>query len=156
VTPTIRVLGLGNDLLADDAFGMEIVRELGAHLPPGVQTASSIASGFGLLDDLLDADRLIVVDTISSGQAAPGTVHRFEEGEVTAAGGTSPHYVGLFETLRLGRALGLHVPGRVVILAVEAGDCLTIGGAMGREMRAAMPAVVRMVEATVAGWIAGP
>ncbi len=153
--PTIRVLGLGNDLLADDAFGVEVVRELRRRLPRGVETTTSIASGFALLDDVVGADRLVVIDTIAGGKGAPGTVYRFEESQVgtrDAAQGTSPHYVGLFETLHLGRKLALHVPERVIILAVEAADCLTVGGAMSPEVRAAMPAIVATVEEIVAEW----
>jgi hydrogenase maturation protease len=170
VSNTIRVLGLGNDLLADDAFGVEIVRDLRATLPPSVETASSIASGFALLDEVMDADHLIVIDTIATGDAEPGTVYQLEmdgaelkirpscgdlgEAQPAAEGG-SPHYVGLFETLRLGRELGLHVPEDVVILAVEAGDCLTIGGDMSSKVRAAKAAVAQAVETIVRSWDTG-
>ncbi len=146
----IRVLGLGNDLLADDAFGVEVVRELGRRLPPGVEMASSIASGFALLDDLLEADRLIVIDTVTTGQVPPGTIREWHEADVVAAPGGGPHYVGLFDALRLGRELGQRVPDEVVILAVEAGDCLTIGGQMTNAVRAAIAIVVQRVEELVA------
>jgi hydrogenase maturation protease len=150
--PTIGVLGLGNDLLADDAFGVEVLRELRERLPPEIQTASSIASGFALLDELTGVDRMIVIDTIATGEARPGTVHRWQENDLVAVPGGGPHYVGLFDALRLGRELGLHVPGDVVIVAVEAGDCLTIGGAMTEAVRAAMPVVIESVGELIAGW----
>jgi hydrogenase maturation protease len=149
----IRLLGLGNDLLADDAFGVEVLREVSPALPAGVQTATSIAGGLTLLDDLVGADRLIVVDTITTGDCAPGTVRSFDAAQVSAAPGPSPHYVGLFDALALGRHLGLHVPEQVVVLAVEAADCLTIGAAMSPEMRAAVPVVEGMIHEQVARWM---
>ncbi|MGE5361305.1 MAG: hydrogenase maturation protease [Bacteroidales bacterium] len=149
---TVRLLGLGNDLLADDAFGVEVLRQIAPTLPAEVQTATSIASGFALIDDLLGADRLIVIDTMTTGHQVPGNVRRFEASDITPATGQSPHYVGMFETLQLGRRLGLHVPAEIVILAVEAGDCLTIGGPMSTEMRAAIPVIEGMIREQLARW----
>ncbi len=149
---TIRILGLGNDLLADDAFGVEVVRHLAARLPAAIETRASIAAGFGLLDDIVGVDRLIVVDTVAGTGAEAGTVHRLDAGEVISADGGAPHYVGLFETLRLARALALHTPRDVVIFAVEADDCLTIGGPMTAPVKGALPEVVRLIEAQVACW----
>ena len=60
--------------------------------------------------------------------------------------GESPHYIGLFETLKLGRKLQLEVPQEVVIIAVEPADCLTVGGAMTPAVREAVPVVVNLVQ----------
>ncbi len=147
---TIRVLGLGNDLLADDGFGVDVARRLRSELPECVEVTSSIASGFALLDEVLGADRLLVIDTVTDGQGPPGTVQTFREASVAPGG--SPHYVGLFETLDLGRALGLDVPGDLVILAVQAGDCLTIGGGMSPGVRAAIPQVMGLVKDQITEW----
>ncbi len=149
---TTRILGLGNDLLADDAFGVEVVRLLAGHLPEHVEVRSSIASGFALLDDVLGADRLIVVDTVTGTGAEPGSVSRFEDGDVSCVPGVGPHYVGLFETLRWARALALPAPRQVAIFTVEAADCLTVGGPMTPSVRAALPTVARMIEEQVGEW----
>jgi hypothetical protein len=44
------------------------------------------------------------------------------------------------------------VPAEIVILAVEASDCLTIGGPMSAETRAAMPVVEEMIRDQLARW----
>ena len=153
MAPVIRVLGLGNDLLADDAFGVEMARELARRLPPDIETRWSVASGIALLDEMLEADALIVIDTIATGQVPAGTVHRFAEEQVEVTGqAASGHYMGLFETLRLGRQLQFRVPERVVIVAVEAEDTTTVGGGMSAAVRAAKPIVKRLVEDQIAEW----
>lgn len=142
----IRVLCLGNNLLADDAFGGAVAEQLRALGPTGAEVVESSAAGFALLDMLLNASYLVVVDTVLTGTAAPGTLRVLREAEVAAVPGGSPHYVGLFEALALGRKLGLPVPEEVVILAVEAADCVTVGGAMHPAVQAALPVAVNLVQ----------
>jgi hydrogenase maturation protease len=140
-----RLLGLGNELLADDAFGIVAARQIEALGLPGLEVITSSESGLSLLDHLQGAGRLIVIDTIQTGRAEPGTVHVVREQDVAGVPGGSPHFIGLFETLALGRALGLPVPSEVTIIAVEAFDCLTLGGAMHPAVAAALPRVVELV-----------
>lgn len=140
-----RVLCLGNSLLADDAFGLAVAARLRA-LRPDLEVYESSTSGFDLLDYTLGARRLLVVDTVQSGALAPGTVSVFREGDVRTAPGGSPHYVGLFEALRLGKALNLEVPEEVGIIAVEPADCLTVGGEMHPAVLAAIPRVLQIVD----------
>jgi len=121
-----------------------VAREARSALPD-LDVVDAAAGGLGLLDLVLDADRLIVVDTLASRTAAPGTIHVVRDGEMQVAYGPSPHYTGLWEVLALGRALGLAVPKDVVIIAVEAADCTTVGGSMHPAVRGAVPEVVRLI-----------
>ena len=140
-----RVLCLGNELLADDALGAAVAAELERLGPEGVEVVFTPLTGFYLLEHLLDTPRLVVVDTIVSGAALPGTIRTFREEDVQTPPGGSPHYVGLFEALAAARALGLAAPGEITLLAVEAADCSTVGGAMHPAVKAALPQVVRRV-----------
>ena len=149
----IRVLCLGNDLLADDALGPEVAAGLRRALPRDVEVVSSGVSGMWLLDEVVDATHLLVVDTVRTDGGTPGAVRRLREEDFGGASpGGSPHYVGLFDVLRLGRSLGLAVPSEVTILAVEAADVLTVGGGMHPEVRAAIPAVLGSACEVVGAW----
>jgi hydrogenase maturation protease len=150
--PAIRVLCLGNDILADDALGILVAKELRRTLPESVDVVSTIESGFALMDYVEDADQLVVVDTVTTGRGAPGTVYQVREDDLRDVYGSSPHYVGLFEGLALGRRLGLRVPHDVAIVAVEGADCRTVGGRMSSAVAAAMPEVVTIVERTIGGF----
>jgi hydrogenase maturation protease len=145
----VRVLCLGNDLLADDALGIVAAHELRRRLPDAVEVCATTETGFRLLDYILYARRLIVVDTVMTGCAEPGTLYLVREEDVRDTSGGSPHYVGLFESLDVGRALGEPVPDEMVIIVVEGGDCRTVGGKMGDAARAAIPKVVDLVERIV-------
>ncbi len=178
----VRVLCLGNDLIADDALGIVAARSLCRHLasagterPAGpafdsaamvqafdhpragaVEVVETALTGMYLLEAVVGASRLIVVDTVVTGSAPPGTVDVLGEADFggSAAGG-SPHYIGLFEALDLARSLGLDAPDEVVVVAVEAGDFFTVGGAMTASVEAAVPEVVAHVLALLDGVAAG-
>jgi len=177
-----RVLCLGNDLIADDALGVVVARRLcrrlaaaGPSRPPGpafdpaatvrafghpqagvVEVVETALTGMYLLEAVVGAARLIVVDTVVTGAAEPGTVDVLgEEDFAGSVPGGSPHYIGLFEALDLARGLGLDVPDEVVIVAVEAGDFYTVGGGMTAAVGAAVPVVVERVLALLEGMAAG-
>jgi hydrogenase maturation protease len=143
--PALRVLCLGNDLLGDDALGCVVAEKLRPFASQDVEILCTPESGFYLLDCVLNVRRLVVVDTVQTGNAPPGTIYKFRDSELPLVPGGSPHYVGLCESLALGRKLGLAVADDVIILAVEAGDCLTIGAEMSPEARSALPVLLNMV-----------
>ena len=174
----VRVLCLGNELIADDALGIVAAHRLCRRLAdagtprPGAPAFDSAATlhafdhpragpvevietaltGMYLLDAVVGASRLIVVDTVVTGSAPPGTVDVLGEGDFAGApAGGSPHYIGLFEALDLARSLGLDTPAEVVIVAVEAGDFFTVGGGMTAEVEGAVPEVVDRVLALLDG-----
>jgi len=145
---SVRVLCLGNDVLADDAFGLVVASEL-RRRRPDIEVLESMESGVRLLDAVLGVGRVVVVDTVQTGRVAPGTVMVLDADEIDSVGGNSPHYMGLFEAIELGRTLGLAVAREIEIVAVEAVDCLTIGGAMHPEVRRALGPVLDIVLNTV-------
>jgi hydrogenase maturation protease len=177
-----RVLCLGNDLISDDALGIVAARRLTRRLAdagtpatsrhsfdpaltarafalPGigsVEVVETALTGMYLLEAVVGASRLIVVDTVVTGASDPGTVLELREGDFDGPRGGSPHAIGLFETLALARALGLEVPGDVVILAVEASDDLTVGGEMTAPVKAALPIVVERVLALIGDRVGMP
>ncbi len=143
--PALRVLCLGNDLLGDDALGCVVAERLRPFASKDVEILCTPESGFYLLDCVLNVGRLVVVDTVQTGNAPPGTIYKFRDSELPLVPGGSPHYVGLCESLALGRKLGLAVAEDVIILAVEAGDCLTIGAEMSPQACSALPVLLGMV-----------
>ena len=102
-------------------------------------------SGFHLLDYLAEIELLVVVDSIQTGSVPPGTLYVLRSSDMKSASGPSPHYVGLLETLQLAKELLLNVPKEVIILAVEAADCLTLGGKMHDAVKSTVGLVVELV-----------
>ncbi len=147
---------MGNEILADDAFGILVARDAGRRYGDNVDVVCSSASGFHLLDEILGADRLLVVDTVVTGKSKPGTLQVLAEKDLHVVPGETPHGVGLFEVLRVARKLGLPAPEDVSIIGVEASDCTTVGGDIHPDVRAAVPRAVELVGHFLASGRAGP
>ncbi len=143
----ILVLGLGNDILSDDAVGLNVVRQVRQRLGDSdrivVQETSEM--GLSLLDYAVGFDDLVLVDAVQTGQAAPGFLHELDGDELKVLPAMSPHFLGIGEVLALGRQLGLSVPGRVRIFAVEVADPFSIGTQLTPALRQAIPAIVERV-----------
>jgi hydrogenase maturation protease len=151
VATTLLVLGLGNDILTDDAIGLHVARAVGRRCGgrPGVTVTETTEMGLALLDFMAGQDAMILVDSIQTGKAPPGTLHVFDGSEVKSLPGGSPHFLGVGETLALGRALGLRMPERVLVFAVEVQDPITLGVSMTPALRAALPSLGDRVTAAV-------
>jgi hydrogenase maturation protease len=147
----IRILCLGNELLADDAFGLAAAEELRRRFPH-LDVVFTTDSGFHLLDNLLEATFVVVVDCIQTNSVPPGTLYILRSSDIRSTFGPSPHYVGLLETLQLARELLLNVPKDVIILAVEAADCLTLGGKMHDAVKSTVGLVVDLVAEIAQNW----
>ena len=141
----VRVLGLGNEILGDDALGIVVAREAEARFGKLVDVVASSQAGFHVMDELLGVSRLLVVDSIRTGAAKPGTFYVLDEHAIRPAPGFSSHSLGIFEVLAVARRLGLPVPAECVILAVEAADCTTVGGSMHPDVAAAIPVVLEWI-----------
>ena len=86
----VRVLGLGNEILADDALGILAARELARLFPPAdVEVVESSQSGLHLLDYVTGVDRLVVIDTVQTGRTAPGEILVVREQDVRSTPGTA-------------------------------------------------------------------
>ena len=142
----VLVVGLGNDLLADDAIGIVAARELQIRLDGRADVVATLLHGVALLDVLIGYDRVIVIDAIQTNQQPVGTLLEIDAASLRPVASPSPHYTGLPELLELAERLGLQFPRTVRIFAVEAADLLTIGGEMSEPVRGALPELCLRVE----------
>ncbi len=139
----ILVLGLGNELLGDDAVGLLVVREL-RKLISGVDFKESNLMGIKLIDELIGYDVVFIIDSIKTG-GEPGTVYVLDPDELKAGRAPSPHYTGVPEALELARALGMGAPLIVRIYAVEVRDPYTIRTGLSEELEKKLPEIVSKI-----------
>ena len=104
----ILVAGVGNVFLADDGFGVEVVKRLaGRSLPEGVEVVDFGIRGLDLAYALQDDyEAIVFVDALPRGEA-PGTVYLIEpeiedDGIVTM----DTHGMDPVKVIKLSRALG--------------------------------------------------
>jgi hydrogenase maturation protease len=143
----IRVIGLGNVLMADDGFGPYVIEALAAafELPPEVTMIDAGTPGLDLTPHLLGADVAIVVDTVRS-DGPGGTLRQYRRDEILRhppGPRLGPHDPGLKDTLLTLDFAGSG-PRDVVLVGVvpartEASPRLTDA------VRAAVPAAIAAV-----------
>jgi hydrogenase maturation protease len=158
----ILIAGVGNIFLGDDAFGVEVVREmLGQPVPPEVRITDFGIRGLDLTYALLeDYEAAILVDAVPRGEA-PGTVFLIEpEAGDPADCGELSHNDLLIETH------GMH-PAKVLRLVVGMGGKLRRVLIVGCEptpfdpeldmdmnlsppVRAAIPEAIKLIESLIA------
>jgi len=115
------VLGIGNTILSDEAAGVRAAEafERAYNVPDNVQVIDGGTSGMEMIEDLADADLLIVLDVVKSG-AAPGTLVRIAGNEIPVffRRKLSPHQIGLPDVLASLELLGT-MPGEIIVHGVE-------------------------------------
>ncbi len=138
------ILGLGNEILTDDAIGFHVAAALQTGFAgiAGTVVSSSDEVGLGLLDILCDYDEVVLIDAIQTGTAEIGYVHEVSSEQLKAMTGVGPHFMGIAEMLALGRELGLDVPGRLRIFAIEVEDPYTMGSCLTSSLQRVMPNVM--------------
>lgn len=141
------VIGLGNPILGDDGVGWQIANEVERN-SGSVEVDCLAVGGIGLMERLVGYDRVILVDSISSGLAPQGSVLSFSLEEIpdTAMGHlTSAHDTSLQTALQVGRLLGAHLPDRVTIVAVESQGVYDFCDTLSPVVSAAVPQAVRKI-----------
>jgi hydrogenase maturation protease len=148
---TTLILGLGNPILGDDAVGVLAARMLQKRLAgrPGVEVDEEYHGGLRLMERLAGYDRAIIVDAICSGACPPGTLLRLGPGDLPTQHTASAHDVSLPTALQLAADMGLKVPARIEVFAVEAERVLDFSEECTPAVTAALPQVVAAVLAEV-------
>jgi hydrogenase maturation protease len=141
---SIGVVGLGNVLMGDDAFGPWVVQVLLAEhvFPEGVAVNDLGTPGLDLLPWVSDLEALILVDTVRA-EAPPGTIRLYRRDDILRhPPGTrlSPHDPGVKEALLTAEFAG-QAPREVLLVgAVPERTEMAVG--LSPALRGAVPAAV--------------
>jgi hydrogenase maturation protease len=155
--PRVLVLGLGNDILTDDAVGLrvvEIVRERLAS-EPDIEVKTTTEMGLTLLDEIADRESVVLVDSVQTEEASPGKIHEIDSLDLSRVLTTAPHFLGIGETLALGKMLGVAMPRNVRIIAIEVADPYTLGTKMTPAVEQAMAPAAERVAAQARQFVRG-
>jgi hydrogenase maturation protease len=121
----VLVIGLGNPILGDDGVGWSVARCVAEQLSGNkhVEVDCLAVGGLSLMERMLGYERVILVDSIETGEHPIGTVSVLELGELAnpdLGHSTSAHDASLTTALAAAQAMGAQVPERVVIVGIEA------------------------------------
>lgn len=145
---SLLVLCLGNEIISDDRFGPEVAQRLEQESGEilGADVIFAPLAGFRLLDLLAGRRAVLIVDTIRTGSATPGTLHEFPAGALTPSKNlTTSHQISLPTAIELGKRLGIQLPAVIDVIAVEAQDLETLSEQMTEPVARAVDKAVALV-----------
>ena len=151
----VLVAGIGNIFLGDDAFGVEVVRELARRpWPERVQVLDFGIRSYDLAYALAGGcGAAILVDAMPQGQP-PGTVYLLEPdlaqpGEFEGATADA-HNMNPVQVLQMAKSLG-GLPGRLYVVGCEPGEWEPNDGRLGLSgpVQAALPKAMELVRSLV-------
>ncbi len=145
------VLGLGNPILTDDGVGVRVAEAVRAALPPesGVEVSEASVGGLGLLERVVGYDRVILIDALYPPQTQPGAIHQLSLADLQNVSPTqhsaSAHDTSLVTALDMGRRLGLALPQKFVIYAIEVENITDFSENPTPAVAAAIPPVTALI-----------
>ena len=153
------IFGLGNPLLGDDGVGWAIAQEIQTRLAAvqkdleaksnyRVEVDSLSLGGLSLMERLAGCQKAILIDSIVTGNYPLGTVLDFEMEdlpEATIGHLSSAHDVSLSTALEVGRSMGVQLPQKIVIVAVESQIVYEFSEKLSPPVAAAVPEAATLV-----------
>ncbi len=151
------VVGLGNPILTDDGAGVKVAYALKEALRDQmgdheITVTEASIGGLRLMELLEGYERAIIVDTIQTHNGQPaGTIYRLTLEDLQSISPTqhsaSAHDTSLVNALETGRRLGIQLPQKIDILAIEAENVLDFSEEPTPAVAAAIPqATVAVLE----------
>jgi hydrogenase maturation protease len=162
----VLVVGLGNPILGDDGVGWRVAEEvsrlsgiplgdaplpgLSPRKPDPVTIERFSLAGLSLMERLTGFDRVIIIDSLNTGQYAQGEVIHFtlaDMDDLTHGHSASAHDVSLKNALKMGRSMGEALPDdeHVHIIAIEAQHVYDFKEELTSQVAAAVPVAARKV-----------
>lgn len=144
------VIGLGNPILGDDGVGWKIADVVASTVGPqsSIEVDTAALGGLSLMERMLGYDRVVLVDSMETGQGPVGSVRRFPLASLPnpmAGHSASAHDTSLITALKTAESLGVEVPKRVDVVAVEAQNVYDFSEELSPPVAAAVPDAVQAV-----------
>jgi hydrogenase maturation protease len=152
----ILVLGLGNDLLKDDAVGIRVAEKLQGEFPEEVDVRVTAEFGLALLDELAGRQHALLIDSYVPADFAKAQIEDFKMEEVGEASAPTPHFFGLAEIRSVMESFEMAFPREVRVLAVPVEDPLTVSAEMSPGVAGLVDEAAARARRIVGEWLAVP
>jgi hydrogenase maturation protease len=140
------VLGLGNPIFGDDGVGLRVIEELSKSIHnPDITIEGCELAGLDMLEKLSGYDRVINIDAIQTGGRV-GEIYQVTPDDLkpTIHTGT-PHDVNFSTALEFGERIGVKLPLKIDIVAIEIAPNVTFSEKLTWEIEKVIPDVVDRV-----------
>ena len=147
---------LGNPIIKNDCIGIRIGRRLERDLDSqrNIDICEFVGSPLDLVTHFEGYQKVILVDSIMTGDLDIGTVVLFKEDEILDHAGNfhSLHGINLPEALALSKRLGMAMPSRILLIGIEIGDADEFGETLSEELHEKLEDIYHHVLTAVSGF----
>ncbi len=144
------IIGLGNPILGDDGVGWKVANQLTTLIDPDSSVEIDYASlgGLSLMERMLGYQRVIIIDSMETGQNPEGCVKAFPLATLEnpfAGHSASAHDASLMTALQAAKSIGAEIPSRVDVVAIEAKNVYDFSDNLSPEIEKAVPLAIEEV-----------
>jgi hydrogenase maturation protease len=146
------VIGLGNPILGDDGVGWRVIEQVARATVDrsDVEVDCVALGGLSLMERLTGCERVILVDSIFTGEKPIGTISLFllnELPDLSSGHTTAVHDTSLRNALKVGRSMDIPLPldEDVLIVSIEAENVYDFSETLSPPVEAAVPHAVEAV-----------
>lgn len=149
------ILGVGNTIVRDDGVGIHISRILKKSLHhPDVEIKETFSSGMTYIDMLEGFDLAFIIDSIKLENDDIGKLYKIEEGEIEyKKNPQSLHLFTLWDAVSLGRKIGLKMPDKIIVYAVNVLDNITFDDSFSPEIQNAVQSISKDIKKDIQKYI---
>jgi hydrogenase maturation protease len=138
----ILLLGVGNDILGDDAVGLLAVRGLYDEFHTSADIVEAAMGGLQLMELLEGYKKVLILDAIVTAEHPCGTILELSKEEFKHTVAIAPHMVSMPESLQLAEKLGIPFPEEIRILAMEIEDPYELREGLSSLVEQALPRMI--------------
>jgi hydrogenase maturation protease len=148
------IIGLGNPILGDDSVGWRVAEQVRQHIQqsgapnPELEVDCLALGGISLMERMVGYDRAILIDALTTGQKPVGSVFCFsidDLPDLAADHMTAVHDASLPTALKLGQAMGAHLPLTIDIVGIETISVYDFSEELSAPVAQAVPQAVAKV-----------
>lgn len=154
----ILILGLGNEILSDDAIGIIALRHIKNKYLNNekIDFIESAESGISLLDYIIGYKKVLIIDSIFKENEKPGTIEEINISNMqeTHYSPKTPHYIGLPFSIKIAHNLHLNVPQFIKVLAMNVADPYTLKeNNLTPQVKTSLPFFIAIAYAIIEQWL---
>jgi hydrogenase maturation protease len=150
------LLGLGNEILTDDAVGLLASRRIAQLVGDRVDYAEECVATIDLLTVLSGYQRVVVIDALLDPDLPPGSRVRATADDLPGGFGyRSFHTLAFRDMIEMGRRLEMDLPDEIVVHGLVVQDPVTFGEVPTAEVEDSWRAWADDIARTEFGWGSG-
>lgn len=156
-TKDILIVGLGNEVLKDDSIGPKLAFEMQKiFISENITIDTAALGGLELLELIRDYNHVIIIDAIKTLGGIPGSVYYLTPQNFKETSHISNlHDISFLTALDLGKKLGIKIPGKIEIIAIEIVEDMEFGEELTPILNEKYPAIVAKVTEWITEMIEG-